>query len=104
MKFKITLVTCLALMAAPAHAATKIRLMYTAVSGYAASFIAKDQKFFEKRGLDVEFIPAANGGAIVGGVVSGSVEIGTPTPTVFLQAVDSGLDLVAHAATNAVPE
>jgi NitT/TauT family transport system substrate-binding protein len=104
MKFKITLVTCLALMAAPAHAATKIRLMYTAVSGYAASFIAKDQKFFEKRGLDVEFIPAANGGAIVGGVVSGSVEIGTPTPTVFLQAVDSGLDLVALAATNAFPE
>ena len=104
MKSKMILITCFALMIEPAHAATKIRLMYTAVAGYAASFIAKDQGFFEKRGLDVEFIPAANGGAIIGGVVSGSVEIGTPTPTVFLQAVDGGIDQVALAATNAFPE
>ena len=104
MKKLLMLTACLALTVQPAEAATKIRLMYTAVAGYAASFIAKDQGFFEKRGLDVEFVPAANGGAIIGGVVSGSVEIGTPTPTVFLQAVDSGLDQVALAATNAFPE
>jgi NitT/TauT family transport system substrate-binding protein len=78
--------------------------MYTAVSGYSASYIAKDQGFFEKRGLDVELILAPQGGAIIEGLVSGSAEIGTPTPTVFLQAVDSGLDQVAIAATNAFPE
>ena len=94
----------LALAPAPAHAATKIRLMYTAVSGYSSSYIAKDQGFFEKRGLDVELILAPQGGAIIEGLVSGSAEIGTPTPTVFLQAVDSGLDQVALAATNAFPE
>ena len=93
-----------ALFLAPAEAATKIRLMYTAVSGYAASYIAKDQGFFEKRGLDVELILAPQGGAIIEGLVSGSAEIGTPTPTVFLQALDSGLDVVAIAATNAFPE
>ena len=49
-------------------------------------------------------ILAAHGGAIIAGVVSGSVEIGTPTPTVFLQAGEGGLDLVAIAATNAFPE
>ncbi len=95
---------CLALALAPAEAATKIRVMYTAVSGYSSSYIAKDQGFFEKRGLDVEMILAPQGGAIVEGLVSGSAEIGTPTPTVFLQAVDSGLDTVAIAATNAFPE
>lgn len=104
MKLRLTLLLCLTLFASTAHATTKVRIMYTAVSGYAASYIAKDQGFFEKRGLDVDLILAAHGGAIIGGVVSGSVEVGTPTPTVFLQAVDSGLDLVALAATNAFPE
>ena len=94
----------LILSLAPAGAATKIRVMYTAVSGYSSAYIAKDQGFFEKRGLDVELILAPQGGAIVEGLISGSAEIGTPTPTVFLQAVDSGLDTVAIAATNAFPE
>lgn len=94
----------LALSLAHAEAATKIRLMYTAVSGYSASYIAKDQGFFAKRGLDVDLILAPQGGAIIEGLISGSAEIGTPTPTVFLQAVDSGLDQVALAATNAFPE
>jgi len=89
---------------APAEAATKIRVLYTAVSGYSSAYIAKDQGFFEKRGLDVELILAPQGGAIIEGLVSGSAEIGTPTPTVFLQAIDGGIDTVAIAATNAFPE
>lgn len=104
MRFLLAPLACLALMLQPAEAATKIRLMYTAVTGYAASYVAKDQGFFEKRGLDVELILAAHGGAIIAGVVSGSAEVGTPTPTVFLQAIDGGLDQVALAATNAFPE
>ena len=39
----------LALGLAPAEAATKIRVMYTAVSGYSSVYIAKDQGFFDKR-------------------------------------------------------
>jgi len=89
---------------APAEAATKIRVLYTAVSGYSSAYIAKDQGFFEKRGLDVDLILAPQGGAIIEGLVSGSAEIGTPTPTVFLQAIDGGIDTVAIAATNAFPE
>ncbi len=104
MKFLLGLVGALMLLLQPAEAATKIRLMYTAVSGYAASYIAKDQDYFDKRGLDVELILAPQGGAIIEGLVSGSAEIGTPTPTVFLQAIDSGLDPVALAATNVFPE
>lgn len=104
MRMKLTLAISAVLIATPVAAATKVRVMYTAVSGYSASYVAKDQGFFEKRGLDVELIPAAHGGAIIAGVVSGSVEVGTPTPTVFLQAVEGGLDQVALAATNAFPE
>src|SRR5690348_3967872 len=98
------LLGCAVLAVHPAAAATKIRIMYTAVGAYASSFVAKDQGFFEKRGIDAELILAPQGGAIIAGVVSGSVEVGTPTPTVFLQALDAGLDQVALAATNAFPE
>ena len=105
MKYRITFAACIALATVTAaEAATKVRVMYTAVAPYASAFIAKDQGFFEKRGLDVELILAANGSVIVAGVVSGNVEVGTPTPTVFLQAVDSGLDQIAIAATNAMPD
>ena len=105
MKYGIVLAACAVLATSPAaEAATKVRVMYTAVAPYASAFIAKDQGFFEKRGLDVELILAANGSVIIAGVVSGNVEVGTPTPTVFLQAVDSGLDQVALAATNAMPD
>lgn len=103
---KLAALTLLGAMLATssAEAATKLRIIYSAVSGYAASYVAKDQEFFAKRELDVEFVPAAHGGAIIAGVVSGSVEVGTPTPTVFLQAIDGGLDQVALAATNVFPE
>lgn len=104
MRAIILALSLLAFVVAPAAAATKVRVMYTAVSGYSSAYIAKDQGFFEKRDLDVELILAPQGGAIIEGLVSGSAEIGTPTPTVFLQALDSGLDQVAIAATNAFPE
>jgi NitT/TauT family transport system substrate-binding protein len=87
-----------------AQAQTKVRIMYTAVAPYASSFIAKDQGFFAKRGIDAELILAANGSVIIAGVVSGNVEVGTPTPTVFIQALESGLDQIAIAATNVLPD
>lgn len=101
---KLGLIACAALALTPAEAATKMRIMYTAANANAVVFVAKDQGFFEKRGLDVELILAPQGSAVIAGIVSGSVESGTPTATVFLQAVDSGLDQVAVAATNAFPE
>lgn len=90
--------------ASAAQAQTKVRIMYTAVAPYASSFIAKDQGFFAKRGIDAELILAANGSVIIAGIVAGNVEIGTPTPTVFIQALESGLDQIALAATNVLPD
>jgi NitT/TauT family transport system substrate-binding protein len=104
MQLKFALLTIFIVGTAQAETVTKVRIMYTAVAPYAASFVAKDQGFFEKRGIDADLILAANGSAIVAGVVAGQVEIGTPTPTVFIQAFDSGLDQVALAATNALPD
>jgi NitT/TauT family transport system substrate-binding protein len=91
-----------ALLAGPACAAlparaqsdTRIVFGYTAVADFATVFVAADEGYFKKRRLDVElkFIPLNS--TIPAALQSDSLEIGGPTPSVFLQAVDGGLDLV----------
>jgi len=76
---------------------TKIVFGYTAVTDFASVFVAADEGYFKKRGLDVElkFIPLNS--TIPAALQSDSLQIGGPTPSVFLQAVDGGLDLVVVA-------
>lgn len=76
---------------------TKIVLGYTAVTDFASAFVAAEQGYFAKRKLDVElkFIPLNS--TIPAALQSDSLQIGGPTPSVFLQAVDGGLDLVVLA-------
>ena len=80
-----------------AQTTTKIVLGYTAVTDFASAFVAAEQGFFKKRNLDVElkFIPLNS--TIPAALQSDSLQIGGPTPSVFLQAVDGGLDLVVVA-------
>jgi NitT/TauT family transport system substrate-binding protein len=91
-----TLVVCTAL---PLRAQTsgKIAFGYTAVSDFASVFVAAEEGFFKKHGLEVElkFIPLSS--AIPAAIQSDSLQIGGPTPTVFLQSVDGGLDHVVLA-------
>ncbi len=80
-----------------AQKATPLTVSYTATPEFGAVFIAKEQGFFAKRGLDVtlQLIPVSPN--VPAAVMSNSVQIGGTTPPVLLQAVDSGLDLVAVA-------
>ena len=82
---------------AAAQAATKIVFGYTAVTDYASVFVARDQAYFSKRGLDVElkFIPLNS--TIPAAIQSDSLQFGGPTPSVYLQAVEGGLDHVVVA-------
>jgi NitT/TauT family transport system substrate-binding protein len=67
---------------------------YTAVTDFASVFVAKEEGFFAKRNLDVElkFIPINS--TIPAAIQSDSLQIGGPTPSVYLQSVDGGLDHV----------
>ena len=94
----------LALSAMSTLAAEKITLMYTASAPNLAAFVAKDQGYFEKHGLDVDLKLAQNGSVIVTALVSGSAQIGIPTPVVVFQAIDNGVDLQAIASTNVFPD
>lgn len=82
---------------ARAQAATKIVFGYTAVTDFASVFVAREEGYFGKRSLDVEpkFIPLNS--TIPAALQSDSLTLGGPTPSVFLQAVDGGLDLVLVA-------
>lgn len=82
---------------ARAQAPTKIVFGYTAVTDFASVFVAAEEGYFKKRGLDVElkFIPINS--TIPAAIQSDSLQIGGPTPSVFLQAVDGGLDHVVVA-------
>ncbi|WP_399682957.1 ABC transporter substrate-binding protein [Xenophilus sp.] len=86
-----------AALPARAQGTTKIVFGYTAVTDFASVFVAREEGYFTKRGLDVEpkFIPLNS--TIPAALQSDSLTIGGPTPSVFLQAVDGGLDLVLVA-------
>lgn len=76
---------------------TKVVFGYTAVGDFLSVLAAVDQGYFSKRGLEVEpkFIPLNS--TIPAAIQSGSLQIGGPTPSVFLQSVDGGMDQVVLA-------
>ncbi|HWE74247.1 MAG TPA: ABC transporter substrate-binding protein [Stellaceae bacterium] len=95
----------LALLAAahPAAAQTKIKMTYTAVSGFTAGYVAQEQGFFQKHGVDVQFTQTNISGNIPAIVESGSVEVGGATLPQIVQADDAGLDLVVFAGGAVYP-
>lgn len=89
----------LALSALSAQAQTKMTIGHTGVAEYLAAFIAQEEGFFKKNGLEVTLQQVA-GGALVPGLQGGSLQMATLPPTNMLLANDGGLDLVAVAGTS----
>lgn len=91
----LALLLTLALLQAPeAQAQTKLRFGYTAANDLLPAFVAKDQGFFERNGLDVELQLVPNGSVTPAALAAGSLHIATPTAPIFLQANENGIDLV----------
>lgn len=80
------------LLAPLAAAQTKITLGYTGANAFVASFVAKDQGFFAKRGLDVTMQLVPVGSTIAAAMAGGSLQVGTLTPPAFLLAVEGGIE------------
>ncbi len=101
------LAAAVALMAlalpATSRAATKVTFIYTAVTSFLGAYVAKDEGFFEKRGIEMELMLSPNGSTTPAALVSNSAQLGGPTPTVLLQANDGGLDLVIVAGCDIYP-
>lgn len=89
-----------ATFSAPAQAQTKIIVAYTATIDVAPLFVATDKGFFQKRGLDVMPQLIQVNSLIPPALASDSVQIGMPTASTFLQAVDGGIDLTVVSGLN----
>jgi NitT/TauT family transport system substrate-binding protein len=87
----------IAASAAPSWAETKIAIGTPPIAEVEAAFVAKDEGYFEKNGLTVNFLPTGSNQTLVAALVAGSHQIVAVSPTVLLQAVDSGIDLVVVA-------
>ena len=88
------------LIAGSALAQTRLQVGCTATSDCASAMVAADEGLFKKQGLDVEMVLIGINSNIPAAIVSNSIQIGGPTSTVFLQAADGGLDLVAIAGAS----
>lgn len=82
------------------QAQTKVTVGYTAAIDTAPLFVAVDKGFFQKRGLDVAPQLMTVNSIIPPALTSDSIQIGMPTASTFLQAVDGGLDLVGISGLN----
>jgi NitT/TauT family transport system substrate-binding protein len=80
--------------AAQAAAPVQLQIGYTNTTSCTGLFIAVEQGMFAKRGLDVRLTLLALNSNIPAALVGGSIQIGTATPSVLVQAVTGGLDLV----------
>ncbi len=87
--------TAVLLSAVPTFAQNKIQIGCTATSDCASAMLAIDEGVFKKHGIDAEMVLIGINSNIPAAILSNSIQIGGPTSTVFLQAADGGLDLVA---------
>lgn len=76
-----------------AHAQTRITVGYVPIPDLTPLYVAKEQGFFDKRGLDVTLQTIPINPNIPPALQSDSIQIGTVTPSVLMQAADSGLPL-----------
>jgi NitT/TauT family transport system substrate-binding protein len=89
--------------AMPASAAPKITLLFTQGANNLGAYVAKDQNFFQKHGLDVDVTSTPNGSLISAALVADAGQIGTLTPSILLEADEQGLDIVAIAGMTTYP-
>jgi NitT/TauT family transport system substrate-binding protein len=88
------------LLAGPGFAQSKIQIGCTATSDCASAMLAIDEGVFKKHGVDAEMVLIGINSNIPAAILSNSIQVGGPTSTVFLQAADGGLDLVAIAGAS----
>ncbi len=92
------------LMASSAQAQQKVQIGCTATGDCASAMVAIDEGIFKRLGLDAEMVLIGLNSNIPAALLSNSIQIGGPTSSVFLQAVDGGLDLVAVGGASAMNE
>jgi NitT/TauT family transport system substrate-binding protein len=101
MKVLLTGITIAAMLAVQALTANaQILIGGTPNAEQATAFVAEQEGIFKKHGIDGQFKIIPINPTIPAALLSNSIQIGVPTPTTFLQAVDNGIDLVIIAGAS----
>ncbi len=82
------------------HAQTAITIGATPTPEPASAMVAVAEGLFQKNGLDATYTLITINPSIPPALLAGSLQIGVPTPTTYLQAIDGGLDLVVVAGVS----
>ncbi len=82
-----------ALAAGPAAAAETLKIGYLPVTGHAKFFVAKEQGFFAKEGLDVELVEFVNSADGINALNAGKIDVGAFGTTAPLVHISKGTDL-----------
>jgi len=93
----------LALSFNAARADETLKIIYQPVGGFTNVFVAADQGFFKKHGLDLQFQSTQIASNVPSVLASGEFDIGGPTMLPVLQADENGLDLVVLAGGAVYP-
>jgi NitT/TauT family transport system substrate-binding protein len=88
---------------AAAQPITHLKMMYEAVSGFSSAYVAQEEGFFKKHGIDMSFVLTPTSGNNPPALVSGSVQVAGPTVPTVLEANDAGLDLVIISSGDVYP-
>jgi len=83
----------LAVWSSPAEAQDRLRVGHLPVTGHAKFFVAKEQGFFAKEGLDVELLEFINSADGINAVRAGKLDIGAYGTTAPLVHISQGADL-----------
>src|SRR5689334_2767019 len=78
--------------APPARAKIEYMMIVPIVS-YWQQYVAQEQGFFDRQGIDIEFTYTDSSSKVVQGLASGSVNLGSPSPDAVINAVEHGSPL-----------
>ena len=103
MKAALILILALVLCVLPhqANAAGEpIIVGYTSIKDCVALYTAKEQGYFQQRGLNIELRPVQNSATEATAIVAGAMTLGCNTPPVLLQAMSKGVGLIGVAGAS----
>ena len=101
---RTVLLLAAALFISPATAEpVKIVIGTSPIADVMPAFVAKEKGIFAKHGLDVTITLIPLNPTIPAALHSKSIQIGAPNAAVFIQAVDSGLDLQIVSGSTTTP-
>src|SRR4051812_25059020 len=101
---RIIVATALALSAGTCWAQTKMLLGFTPGNPTMGAFVAKDEGFFARRGLDVTLQPTPLGSTLPAALSADSMQVATLTFPVFLLANEGGVPIQAVAGMSPISD